>query len=68
MKGWIGVPGSITHIIPRSIHIDMHKLSKEAKQRLKIIQWYNTKSSFYNSNGQKSVVLTCRHFGISKIL
>jgi transposase len=66
MKGSIGVSGSITHIIPRKVYSFSGKLSKDAKQRLKVIDWYNNTSSKYTTTGKKSVVLTCRHFGISR--
>lgn len=39
-------------------------LSKEAKERLKIIDWYRLESKKYSSTGKPDVKLTCRHFGI----
>jgi putative transposase len=66
MKGSIGVPGSITHIIPRKVRPCSKELSKDANQRLKIINWYNNSSFKYTTKGKKSAVLTCRHFGLSR--
>lgn len=42
------------------------KLSKKAKFRLKIIDWYNQVSKYKSVSGRKDVSLTCRHFGIER--
>ena len=42
------------------------ELSKKAKLRLEIIDWYNQISKFKSISGKKNVSLTCRHFGIER--
>ena len=42
------------------------ELSKNAKHRLEIIDWYNQNSARKSLSGKKDVSLTCRHFGIER--
>lgn len=43
-----------------------YRLSKEAQQRLKIMDWYRLKSAYFSTNKRPNAVLTCRHFGIHR--
>ena len=43
-----------------------NELSKKAKHRLEIIDWYNQISRHKSLSGQKDASLTCRHFGIER--
>lgn len=69
MKGSIGCPTKIITVIPHQCYIYKHEqkdLSKKAKHRLKIFDWYYQKSYKYSKNHKPNVSLTCRHFGISR--
>lgn len=59
MKKQYGVPmNTYGHILPKASQIArIPKLSKEAKKRLKWLDWYTA----HNNNAR----LTCRHFGLS---
>ncbi len=59
MKKQYGVPiNTYEHILPKSSQIAIiSKLSKEAKKRLKWLDWY----AAHESNAR----LTCHHFGLS---
>ena len=41
-------------------------LSKEAENRLRFIDWYNTQSPIFSKNKKRSASLTCRHFGLAR--
>ncbi|MDR2900561.1 MAG: integrase core domain-containing protein, partial [Treponema sp.] len=69
MKGSIGCPTRIITHIPHARYLSKHQqeeLSKTAKHRLSIIDWYHRKSEYYATNGKPSVSVTCRHFGIHR--
>ena len=59
MKNRYGVPmNTYGHILPGAVRIStIKRLSKEAKKRLKWMDWYES----HGSNAR----LTCRHFGLS---
>lgn len=43
-----------------------YKLSEKARQRLKIIDWYQFKSAYFSMSKKRNAELTCRHFGIHR--
>lgn len=67
MKGSIGCPTTIISHFPYiPTGICEKELSKEAKHRLKIIDWYNNVSGKQSKTGKPNAALTCRHFGINR--
>jgi hypothetical protein len=42
------------------------ELSKVAKFRLKVLDWYRNSSAIFSKSGKPEVKLTCRHFGIHR--
>ena len=63
--------GCPTHIITRIPHqrklaAGVERLSAEAKQRLRIIDWYRLESGKFSADGKPNASLTCRHFGIHR--
>lgn len=56
--------------LPKGFYtLSKHKsinLSQEAQKRLKFIDWYNLESYKFSKNKKKSVILTCRHFGLHR--
>ena len=69
MKGSIGCPTHIITIFPNQRTLGQLReveLSKEAKQRLKIIDWYKLRSAEFSQRGKADAKLTCRHFGIHR--
>ncbi len=58
---------SHAHCITNSVSKGYSKeLSKKAKHRLEIIDWYNQNSAYKSVSGKKDASLTCRHFGIEQ--
>jgi transposase InsO family protein len=69
MKGKIGCPA---HIVTRFPHLRSLlrmrpvSLSRGAKFRLKVFDWYYERSSRYSAEGKPNASVTCRHFGIQR--
>jgi transposase InsO family protein len=69
MKGSIGCPTRIITVFPNQrtlARLREVKLSKEAKHRLKVIDWYRLRSPEFSQNRKPNAKLTCRHFGIHR--
>jgi transposase InsO family protein len=69
MKGSIGCPTRIVTVFPNQRTVGKLRevdLSKEAKRRLEIIDWYFLKSPYKSLSGKADAKLTCRHFGIHR--
>lgn len=63
--------GCPMHIISRIPHQwelarGAEGLSKEARRRLKIIEWHRLESWKFSASGRADASLTCRHFGIHR--
>lgn len=63
--------GCPTHIITRIPHQrklakGVERQSREARQRLKIVDWYRLESRKFSASGRPDAALTCRHFGIHR--
>lgn len=63
--------GGPTHIITRIPHQRklaevVGRLSAEARQRLRIIDWHRLESGKFSADGKSNASLTCRHFGIHR--
>ena len=63
--------GCPTHIITRIPHQrklaeGVGRLSAEARQRLRIIDWHRLESGKFSADGKPNASLTCRHFGIHR--
>jgi putative transposase len=69
MKGSIGCPTKIVTPIPHMRYLadrSQGELSKKAKFRLEVLDWYRLKSGQYSRSGKPDASLTCRHFGIHR--
>lgn len=63
-----GCPMHMITRIPqqRKLSAGAGKLSREAKQRLRIIDWYRLESPKFSADGKPNASLTCRRFGIHR--
>ena len=63
-----GCPTHIITRIPRQRELakGTGSLSKEARQRLRIIDWHRLESRKFSADGKPNASLTCRHFGIHR--
>ena len=64
-----GCPMHIVTVLPRQKQLGKgHSkgLSRKARHRLEIIDWYNQVSERKSQSGLKDASLTCRHFGIER--
>lgn len=69
MKGSVGCPMQIKAVLPnlrKAAELHSVKLSKEARHRLEILDWYFKKSGKGSASGKPNAALTCRHFGIHR--
>jgi putative transposase len=69
MRGSIGCPTRIVTIVPRIRELaksETKELSKKAKRRLEIFDWYRSQSPKFSLSGKAEAKLTCRHFGIQR--
>ena len=69
MKGHIGCPTRIVTVIPRMRELakgELPELSRKAKFRLKVPDWYRHVSPRFSAAGLPDAGLTCRHFGIHR--
>ena len=64
-----GCPMHIVTVLPRQKQLGKghsKRLSRKARHRLEIIDWYNQVSERKSRTGLKDPSLTCRHFGIER--
>jgi len=69
MKSRIGCPTQIITRLPRlytQAQVREVELSKKAKFRLEVFDWYFNNSSLFSLSGLPDAQLTCRHFGIHR--
>ena len=69
MRGSIGCPTRIITPIPHMRELakgERKELSREAKFRLKVFDWYYHTSARYSLKGVPDASITCRHFGIHR--
>jgi transposase len=69
MKGRIGCPTQIVTRIPYLCSPALLReveLSKKAKFRLDVFDWYYNNSAHFSFSGKPDAKLTCRHFGIHR--
>lgn len=63
--------GCPTHIMTRIPHQrelakGVERQSREARRRLKIVDWYRMGSRKFSASWMLDATLTCRHFGIHR--
>lgn len=64
-----GCPMHIVTVLPHQKQLakgHSGELSRKARHRLEIIDWYNQVSERKSQTGLKDASLTCRHFGIER--
>ena len=64
-----GCPMHIVTVLPHQKQLGKghsKRLSRKARHRLEIIDWYNQISERKSRTGLKDASLTCRHFGIER--
>ena len=64
-----GCPMHIATVLPHQKQLGKghsKRLSRKARHRLEIIDWYNQVSERKSRTGLKDASLTCRHFGIGR--
>ena len=64
-----GCPMHIVTVLPHQKQLakgHLGELSRKARHRLEIIDWYNQVSERKSQSGLKDASLTCRHFGIER--
>ena len=64
-----GCPMHIVTVLPHQKQLGKghsKRLSRKARHRLEIIDWYNQVSERKSRTGLKDASLTCRHFGIER--